>query len=199
MSIDRAEFDKILAEVAEVFSPPDEGQVDIYYRHMARHLPGELRRAATRLIETHTYQRFPLIAEWNDAVSYVIQQTHQPDPDSLDAKHSCGFCAEGFVPYVDKDGYCVAGYCDCAKGRALYQRHADYMRRVGHPMKNVEFRRPDGRAEEPQDYDEQFLDEQAECDRAKDLSAIIGDMAREARAIQINEELNLKGNSENDE
>lgn len=146
------EFQLCMSDLAEVFSPISERQLEIYYSSLKGESLIELRRAVTYLLETFTYKRFPLLAEIREAITEVQNRSAAyekmlNDQEERDVSHDfpppvCNLCSNdppGFL-LVQREGYPVASYCACEKGQKLKATHKAYFERKKRP---VTFRKED--------------------------------------------------------
>jgi len=133
--IAREQFDGIMADLAEVFTPLTDRGMDIYFRYLQSESETVLKRAVHWLLENHNVKRFPFLAEITDSCSDIKKAmggNEAPVPTFSETADSA-FCKCNGTAFILKDHAwpdgattVVATYCTCALGKRIAEAHDKY-------------------------------------------------------------------------
>ena len=108
-------------------------QRDNYYDRLKNFDEQALREAVKYLYDTHTYKRFPLIAEIRDATFQAIRELPEPMVDELESEFECEVChgIGRIVEEITENGgyfHSAEKFCICSKGQREKDRRAEWKR-----------------------------------------------------------------------
>jgi len=125
-------FESMLKDLGEVFTMPNQNQIDIYYYHLKNTPEPLLKKAFSLLEETYTYRRLPLIAEIKQAVKDSYNQSVESgpkvEPEGCDECHGTGIILKEKPWYGVMYFYAVP--CSCSKGKIFQKAWATYPRKI---------------------------------------------------------------------
>ena len=121
--IEKSRFSFLLKDLGEVFTMPNQNQIDTYYRHLKNTDITLLKKAFALLEETYTYRRLPLIAEIKQAVKDAYNQSTEPsfkvEPEGCEKCKGVGIIIKERLWHGVL--YPYAYPCICEKGK-IYQK-----------------------------------------------------------------------------
>ena len=106
---------------------------DQYYERLSIFDERTLREAVKYLYDTHTYKRFPLIAEIREAASQAVRERPEPTIDEIEDQFECEIChgVGRMVEEITESGgyfHSVEKFCICPKGQRDKARRAEWKR-----------------------------------------------------------------------
>lgn len=110
--IERAKFNYLMADLAEVFTPLSDNAIDIYYDRLNNIEEYWLGKAVKILLDEHKFKRFPVPKEIKDAV----QEAHDKSAEeSFGPPEGCESCNHTGIKLVENE----ASPCSCPLGNAI--------------------------------------------------------------------------------
>lgn len=134
--IKKTEFSFLLKDLGEVFTMPNENQIEAYYKHLKNTNMTLLRKAFSLLEETYSYRRLPLIAEIKQATKDAFNESKE---SSFVEPEGCDECKGTGILLKEKPWHGVQYFyaipCSCAKGKIYQKVWAPY-----NPRKKIKIR-----------------------------------------------------------
>lgn len=129
--IQETKFQYLMKDLEMMFSPITKGQMNKYYERLKYNDEEVFVRAVNYLMDTHPYKRFPLIQEFNHAITWCQRESPKATAKELDFDVICYKCNEtGFVLspvlHLGKE-YMTAFHCECPKGQRIKVGWKNYL------------------------------------------------------------------------
>ena len=131
--INQIKFKSLIKDLGMMFVPLDEAQIDIYYDRLKNFDDAILEEAVKYLYDTHSYKRFPMIAEIRDAAFQAMRELPEPTIDEVGNQFECEAChgIGRMVEEVTENGgyfHSAEKFCICPKGQREKDRRAEWKR-----------------------------------------------------------------------